>query len=179
MQQTLSQRDLRDAFGLFATGVTVVTAVSPNGEPVGATANSFTSVSLDPPLLLWCLANSSSTASAFTVGAPFAVHVLTSHQRDTALHFARRTREKFEVDSHWRTNPSPPPVAEALVRFDCSVYAVHAGGDHQIIVGRVTAVTRGGGKPLAFYGGRFGEFVPDPAVSPAINVWQQLHGEWL
>lgn len=178
MQQTFSHRDLRDAFGLFATGVTVVTAVTPDGEPVGTTANSFTSVSLDPPLLLWCLASSSSTVAAFTLGAPFAVHVLTSYQRDTALHFARRTREKFEIDAHWRANPSPPHVAEALVRFDCQVHAVHPGGDHHIIVGRIAALTRSFGNPLTFYAGRFGEFVPDPRTSPAIDIWRQLHGEW-
>ena len=98
MKGGLSHRELRDVFGAFATGVTVVTAVRPDGEPVGMTANSFTSVSLDPPLILWCLADQSTSLPAFAPGAPFAVHVLGHEQRDLALHFARRGREKFDVD---------------------------------------------------------------------------------
>jgi len=97
LSTSYTQRDLRDAFGLFATGVTVVTAVRPGGEPVGVTANSFTSVSLEPPLLLWCLASVSSGVAAFTHGAPFAVHVLSHHQNELARHFARRAHEKFEL----------------------------------------------------------------------------------
>ena len=178
-RQRLSTRDLRDAFGLFATGVTVVTAVAPNGEPVGTTANSFTSVSLDPPLLLWCLANSSSTRAAFHVGAPFAVHVLAHDQRDLALHFARRSRDKFEVDGHWRAEPAPPQVADVLCRFECSVSEVHPAGDHVIIVGEVMTVTRQeGSSPLAFFSGCFGSFVSDRG-SPHVDVWDSWRDEWV
>jgi flavin reductase (DIM6/NTAB) family NADH-FMN oxidoreductase RutF len=178
-QQRLSTRDLRDAFGLFATGVTVVTAVAPNGEPVGTTANSFTSVSLDPPLLLWCLATSSSTRTAFVVGAPFAVHVLAHDQRDLALHFARRSRDKFEVDGHWRAKPTPPHVADALCRFECLVSEVHPAGDHVIIVGEVVTVTRQqSGSALAFFSGRFGSFVSDRG-SPHVDAWHSWRDEWL
>lgn len=174
-----SARELRDAFGLFATGVTVVTAVRPNGEPVGATANSFTSVSLDPPLLLWCLAGSSSTLEAFEIGAAFAVHVLAHDQRELALHFARRAREKFDVDPHWRAHPSPPHVAEALCRLECRVTALHPGGDHVIIIGEVLALARpGDGPPLAFHRGRFGQFTPDES-SPYVDVWSCWQGEWI
>src|SRR3984957_20955816 len=88
---SFTQRQLRDAFGEFATGVTVITAVRPDGEPVGITANSFSSVSLEPPLLLWCLSNNSSGAVAFGPGAAFAVHVLSHEQREMAVHFARRS----------------------------------------------------------------------------------------
>jgi flavin reductase (DIM6/NTAB) family NADH-FMN oxidoreductase RutF len=178
-EQRLSKRELRDAFGLFATGVTVVTAVTPNGEPVGTTANSFTSVSLEPPLLLWCLANSSSTRAAFVVGAPFAVHVLAHDQRDLALHFARRSRDKFEIDGHWRAKPAPPQVADVLCRFECLVTAVYPAGDHVIIVGEVMAVTRQeGGSALAFFSGRFGSFVSDRR-SPHVDVWHSWRDEWV
>jgi flavin reductase (DIM6/NTAB) family NADH-FMN oxidoreductase RutF len=173
----VSQRELRDAFGLFATGVTIVTAVRPDGEPVGVTANSFTSVSLEPPLLLWCLASSSPSATAFSASAPFAVHVLTHQQRDLALHFARRAREKFEVDRHWRSQPTPPYIADTLCRFDCKVHAVHPGGDHLIVVGEILDVTRHAGAPLAFHAGVFGAFMADKG-SPHVDVWQRLHGEW-
>lgn len=179
MKPAFSQRELRDAFGLFATGVTVVTAVRPNGEPVGATVNSFTSVSLDPPLLLWCLARSSSTLEAFGPGASFAVHVLGHGQRELALHFARRSRDKFEVDRHWRTNPTPPHVADALCRFDCHVSALHPGGDHVIVVGEVLGLTsHPGSAPLAFYRGRFGDFIEDRG-SPHVDVWAPWRGEWM
>jgi flavin reductase (DIM6/NTAB) family NADH-FMN oxidoreductase RutF len=177
--QRLSKRDLRDAFGLFATGVTVVTAVSPEGDPIGTTANSFTSVSLEPPLLLWCLANSSSTRAAFTLEAPFAVHILAHGQRDLALHFARRSREKFDIDGHWRAKPFPPQVAEVLCRFECRVSAIHPAGDHVIIIGEVTALTRHpGGAALAFFSGRFGSFVSDRG-SPHVDVWHSWRDEWV
>ena len=174
---SFTQRQLRDAFGEFATGVTVVTAVRPDGEPVGVTANSFSSVSLEPPLLLWCLANTSSGVAAFAVGAHFAVHVLSREQRELALHFARRTADKFEVDLHWRTNPHPPHLDGALCRFDCRVHAVHPGGDHQVIIGEVLSLTRGAGHPLAFHAGHFGHFSADRG-SPKIDVWDGANDGW-
>jgi 3-hydroxy-9,10-secoandrosta-1,3,5(10)-triene-9,17-dione monooxygenase reductase component len=175
---TISQRVLREAFGTFATGVTVVTAIRPTGEPIGVTANSFTSVSLDPPLLLWCLAKSSSNVEAFGLDAPFAVHILAHQQRDLALHFARRSREKFEIDRAWRSNPSPPIIADALCRFDCRVHSLHGGGDHIIIVGEVLALQRHSGLPLAFHGGHFGCFAADKG-SPQVDTEHAWHGEWV
>jgi 3-hydroxy-9,10-secoandrosta-1,3,5(10)-triene-9,17-dione monooxygenase reductase component len=177
MRRVLTARELRDAFGAFATGVTVVTAVRPDGEPVGATANSFTSVSLDPPLILWCLSNQSTSLSAFTLNSPFAVHVLGHDQRDLALHFARRGYEKFDVDPHWRRAPEPPHIASALCRLDCRVYSVLPGGDHWIIVGEVISVTRQEGAPLVFQAGRFGRFTSDLDLDAA-QAWKSLHGEW-
>jgi flavin reductase (DIM6/NTAB) family NADH-FMN oxidoreductase RutF len=170
-------RELREVFGTFATGVTVVTAVRADGEPVGTTANSFTSVSLEPPLILWCLSLKSTSISAFSPGAPFTVHVLANDQPDLALHFARSGREKFDVDPYWRTNPHPPRIAGVLSRMDCRVHSTFPGGDHQIIVGEVLAVERRSGHPLAFYAGRFGRFTLEPSVAEA-EVWQTLHGEW-
>lgn len=170
-------RELRDAFGTFATGVTVITGVRPDGEPFGVTANSFTSVSLDPPLILWCLANQSPGLGAFAPAARFAVHVLKHDQLDLALHFSRRGREKFDVDPHWRHNPQPPHLAGTLCRLDCRVHAVQPGGDHWIIIGEVLAVLRNGGTPLLFHAGRFGHFLTDlrPELSEA---WKSLHGKW-
>ena len=172
-----TQRELRDAFGLFATGVTVVTAVRPDGIPVGVTANSFTSVSLEPPLLLWCLASGSSATPAFTPGAPFAVHILGHHQLDLALNFARRTHDKFEIERHWRNKPQPPHLPDALCRFDSRVHAVHPGGDHLIIVGEVLAIADAPGTPLAFHAGRFGNFSADRGIGK-VDIWEGLDDHW-
>ncbi|HVN46094.1 MAG TPA: flavin reductase family protein [Steroidobacteraceae bacterium] len=177
MSSGFSQRELRDAFGLFATGVTVVTAVRPDGSPVGVTANSFTSVSLEPPLLLWCLASGSSAAAAFTHGASFAVHILAHHQLDLALNFARRTQEKFDIERHWRNKPHPPHLPDALCRFDSRVHAVHGGGDHLIIVGMVLGIAAAHGTPLAFHGGRFGNFSADRGT-PKVDIWESLEDHW-
>ncbi len=177
MSGKFSQRTLRDAFGEFATGVTVVTAVRPDGEPVGITANSFSSVSLEPPLLLWCLASGSSSVPAFTEGALFAVHVISHDQRDLAVHFARRGADKFEVDQHWRSKPHPPHIDGALCRFDCRVHALHPGGDHLIVVGEVMGIVRHPGKPLAFHGGHFGTYREDRGI-PKIDVWAGANDGW-
>ncbi len=177
MSTAFSERELRDAFGLFATGVTVVTAVRPDGTPVGVTANSFSSVSLQPPLLLWCLANGSSAVPAFAHGAPFSVHILAHHQLELALNFARRAHEKVEVDREWRNRPQPPQLADALCRFDSRVHAVHAGGDHLIIVGEVLRIACAPGTPLAFHAGRFGNFSADRGVGK-VDIWEGLDDHW-
>jgi flavin reductase (DIM6/NTAB) family NADH-FMN oxidoreductase RutF len=177
VSKPLTHRELRDSFGLFATGVTVVTAVRPDGEPVGITANSFTSVSLEPPLLLWCLAHNSSGVAAFAAGAEFAVHILAHHQIELALHFARRSHDKFDVDPHWRSKPHPPHLAEALCRFDCRVHALHDGGDHLVIVGQVQHIARTHGTPLAFHAGRFGSFSADPGLGK-VDIWEGLEDRW-
>ena len=162
---------------MFATGVTVVTGVRPDGEPVGATVNSLASVSLDPPLLSWCLARSSGSVSAFSVGSAFAVHILAHDQRDLALHFARRVRDKFDADHYWRANPHPPEIADVLCRFDCRVRSVYPEGDHLIVIGEITGFTRRPGAPLVFYGGRFGGFVAEPG-DPGIDMREVWRSEW-
>jgi flavin reductase (DIM6/NTAB) family NADH-FMN oxidoreductase RutF len=177
LEHSFSQRQLRDAFGEFATGVTVVTAVRPDGEPVGVTANSFSSVSLEPPLLLWCLASGSSGAPAFAPGATFAVHVLAHEQRDLALHFARRIADKFADEPPPRAQHEPPHLEGALCRFDCRVHAVHPGGDHLIVVGEVLSLSREPGAPLAFYAGHFGTFSADRGL-PKIDVWEGANDGW-
>jgi 3-hydroxy-9,10-secoandrosta-1,3,5(10)-triene-9,17-dione monooxygenase reductase component len=177
LSTAFTHRELRDAFGLFATGVTVVTAVRPDGTPVGVTANSFASVSLEPPLLLWCLASSSSSVAAFTHGASFAVHILAHHQLDLALNFARRTDDKFGAERHWRNKLQPPHLADALCRFDNKVHAVHSGGDHLIIVGEVLGIAGGPGTPLAFHAGRFGNFSADRGIGK-VDIWEGLDDHW-
>lgn len=156
MPASFDQRELRNVFGQFATGVAVITAVDPGGKPVGLTVNSLTSVSLDPPLLLWCLSAKSASVGAFAQDAPFIVHILAHDQTALALHFARSGREKFEVDPNWRNDP--PRLDGALAKMSCRVDALHAGGEHLIVVGRIEAVERSGGQALVFHAGRFGDF---------------------
>jgi flavin reductase (DIM6/NTAB) family NADH-FMN oxidoreductase RutF len=177
LSSSYTQRDLRDAFGLFATGVTVVTAVRPDGERVGVTVNSFTSVSLEPALLLWCLASGSSAAPAFSPGAQFAVHILSHHQLELALHFARRTQDKFAAEPQRRTRTHPPHLTGALCRLDCRVHALHTAGDHLIVVGEVLGIACAPGTPLAFHSGRFGSFSADPGIGK-VDIWEGLddHG---
>lgn len=171
-------RELRRVFGLFTTGVTVVTAVNPGPEPVGVTANSVTSVSLDPPLVLWCLANKSSSLSAFQTGAPFAIHILAADQADIALHFARSGATKFDVDAWWRSRPEPPVIHGALARIACRVTHLYPGGDHTIIVGQVESLGSRSAPPLAFHASRFGRFAPAQGAAE-VEPWPDPQGLWM
>ncbi len=152
-------RALRDGFGRFATGVTIVTTTGLLG-PVGFVANSFSSVSLDPPLVLWSPARASSRFEVFSLAAHFAIHVLEAGQAEWMARFARGG-SGFDGLDHSVTAEGLPALSGALARFDCARHAGHDGGDHQIIVGRVLRVTVRDGAPLVFSRGRTGQFVPD------------------
>jgi 3-hydroxy-9,10-secoandrosta-1,3,5(10)-triene-9,17-dione monooxygenase reductase component len=160
---------LRKLFGSFATGVTVVTAIGSDGRPVGITVNSFTSVSLDPPLLLWCLANKSASLGAFVVGASFAVHVLAADQAEVAGRFARSGIDKFAGQGIARDPASAPEVPGALARLDCRVVRLDPGGDHTIILAEMLSAQMRSGAPLVFHASRFGRFAIDegPATGSA------------
>jgi len=149
-------RALRAAFGRFATGITVVTIAGPDG-PMGFIANSFSSVSLDPPLVLWALAKSSVRYAQFHAARHFAIHVLCAEQHPLISRFIRGC-VGFEGLAYHINAASVPILPGALARFDCDQHATHDGGDHQIILGRVTRATCGGGMPLVFCHGLFGGF---------------------
>ncbi|WP_339109610.1 flavin reductase family protein [Thioclava sp. GXIMD4216] len=135
----IDPRALRDAFGAFMTGVTVVTTHDGTGNPLGFTANSFTSVSLDPPLLLVCLANSSRNYQAFTQGRGFAVNILAEDQKDISNTFARPSEDRFR-DLHWWPGPHGAPViGDVSAWFDCALHQIIEAGDHVILLGRVEA----------------------------------------
>jgi flavin reductase (DIM6/NTAB) family NADH-FMN oxidoreductase RutF len=150
-------RDFRSALGRYATGVTVVTCSLPTG-PVAMTANSFTAVSLDPPLVLWCPALRSTRFAALTGTEHFAIHVLAHDQLDLGLHFAR-TGNDFAGRTTSTTPEGAPALDGVLARFDCARHACHDGGDHAILVGRVLRVTFRDGAPLLFWGGLYGDFL--------------------
>ncbi|WJV51599.1 flavin reductase family protein [Streptomyces flavofungini] len=137
----------------FATGVVVVTTVGEGGVPRGFTASSFCSVSLRPPLVLVCLANSAHSFSAFASCGHFAVSVLGPEHRPLAERFATKGGDKFAADGLSRTPGGLPTVAGALVELDCDAHARHPAGDHMILVGRVSGVRlgEGAGTPMVYY----------------------------
>ncbi len=146
-------RAFRDALGRFATGVTVVTCASDAG-PQGMTVNSFTSLSLTPPLVLWCPAKSANRHDMFTKAAHFSIHILSDAQKDLCIGFAKDTSPFDTID--WQADANGTPIlANTIARFDCTHHAVHDGGDHSILVGRVVKVELGAGDPLVYYQGRF------------------------
>ncbi len=147
--------ELRAAFGHYATGVTIVTARGPTGEHVGMTANSFTSLSLDPPLLLWTIARRSSNFEAFRAAPGFAVHVLHDGQQSLARVFSAREVDRFKgIETH-AGRCGAPLLGDFHACFECETYARHDGGDHLIIVGQVVSMEQRDGSPLLFYRGRF------------------------
>lgn len=151
-----TSRAFRDALGRFATGVTVVTTQSPDG-PMGITANSFASVSLDPPLVMWCPARSSRRFGAFTTCKSFAIHILGDQQKHIGDAFAREAHAFEGLD--WHAAEDGTPLLEApIARFHCAPHAFHEGGDHMIAVGRVLEVAMRPGEPLLFASGAYGRF---------------------
>lgn len=153
-------RAFRAALGRFATGVTVVTAQGPDG-PVGMTVNSFSSVSLDPPLVLWCPARASSRYAAFATARAWSVHVLGAEQLAICLRFTGGG-EGFAGIDMGRTSLGTPLIPGVAARFDCQAQAAHEAGDHSVLIGRVAQVTVAGpdDHPLVFAAGRFGAFQP-------------------
>lgn len=147
-------RLLRDAFGRFATGVTVVTAASKDG-PVGITVNSFSSLSLDPALLLWSLSKQSRRYPFFADAKHFAVHILSEKQTNICHGFAQDIHAFDDLDVDMSKN-GVPLLSGCLARLECKLHASYPGGDHQIIVGEITDVAMGQGNSLAFYDGAFG-----------------------
>lgn len=130
-------RELRNAFGTFMTGVTVVTTQDADGKPIGFTANSFTSVSLDPPLVLVCLANTSRNYATFTGAGKFAVNILSEAQKDISNTFARPAEDRF-ASIDWHEGPNGGPIIDnTSAWFDCSMFKTVEAGDHVIMIGKV------------------------------------------
>lgn len=146
---------LRRSLGHFATGVTVVTCCAPDGRPCGITANSFSSVSLDPPLVLWNIARVSNSLRAYLEAEHFAVHVLKAEQQHMAEHFARTDHTRYNGIEHTISAQNVPILPGVLARFDCRTRDIHEGGDHHIIIGEVEAHTAGEGSPLLFFDGQY------------------------
>lgn len=159
MQDTIAQgfdtKGFRAALGAFATGVTVITSVGRNGEPIGLTANSFNSVSLDPPLVLWSLAKKAFSLQDFVAAPHWAVHVLSAEQEAISNQFARGGQDKFagvdlDVSEH-----GVPLLRNCAARFECTSTFQYEGGDHIIFVGEVKQFEKSHFPPLVFHGGKY------------------------
>ena len=154
-QPAFSERDFRNTLGQFATGVTVVTARSPEGQPVGMTVSSFNSVSLHPPLVLWSLGNKVGSYPVFAQASHYNIHVLGAHQKDLALQFAQHGIDRF-AGVAWQPNAHGVPLlSDCLASFECTAHSQHSAGDHLILIGHVLACQHTAGvAPLLYHAGQ-------------------------
>jgi len=150
-----SALELRKALGQFATGVTVVTTRAADGSPVGLTVNSFTSVSLEPPLMLWCLGRDAASFDAFRLSERHLINVLAAEQLDIAKRFATRGGDKFAGVQWSATDTGLPRLAGCTAWFECAIRSRYEEGDHLILVGRIDSFEVVRGKPLIFHDSRF------------------------
>jgi len=154
-QMNFDAADLRRAFGTFLTGVTIVTTRDAAGTPCGLTANSFTSVSLDPPLVLVCIGRGASNITAFEAADRFAVNILSGDQTEVATVFSTRDIDRFATVACREAATGAPVLADCLSWFDCSLHQRLVAGDHVILIGRVEDFEIRPREPLGFCRGRF------------------------
>ena len=152
----MDERHFRNALGRFVTGVTVITTRTAEGTLEGLTANSFSALSLDPPMVLWSLRKNSSLLTTFHGSGHFAVNVLGTWQFALSEHFAKRMSDKFKDVAHTPGLAGCPLLSGALATFECVKEADVAGGDHMVFFGRVQRATHQEGEPLIFSAGRYG-----------------------
>ena len=151
----LDTRHFRNALGRFATGVTIVTCLDASKQPVGLTANSFSALSLEPPLVLWSLRSASPNMAAFEAAPRFAVNVLTESQVELSRRFAARSEDRF-ADVAWAQGEQGAPVlAGCAAVFECETLSHQIAGDHRLFIGRVLACTESALPPLLFQAGHY------------------------
>ncbi len=155
MTTKMDTRELRNVFGSFVTGVTVVTTLDQEGNYQGVTANSFSSVSLDPPLVLWSQATNSRSFPAFRDAAHFVVNILAEHQRDVSQRFAKPGADKFDGVATRERMGGVPALEECCAYVECRKVAMYPGGDHVVYLGEVLAMERTERRPLAFAQGKY------------------------
>lgn len=169
---------LRRAFGTFATGIAVIGARSTDGTLVGMTANSFTSVSLNPPLVLFCPARSLAAFDVYKAASQFSVSILPSHGEASSNRFARTNTAKWESEPYQVGETGTPLLSSALANFECEVVARHEGGDHLIVVGRVVRLkATEAGEPLVFFRSQYRALeshtrLVAPVSDPWFIVWE-------
>jgi flavin reductase (DIM6/NTAB) family NADH-FMN oxidoreductase RutF len=158
-QSPIDPRDFRNALGTYATGVTVITAAGPDAKPYGLTCNSFASVSLNPPLVLWSLVIYSQSMSVFQNASHFAVNVLGASQQALATKFATPSEDKF-AGVEWTPGLGKAPLLkDSVANFQCRAANRYYGGDHVIFLGAVEAYAYNREEPLLFAHGGYGRFV--------------------
>lgn len=153
---SFSPSEFRSALGMFATGVTIVTARTGGGKLVGLTANSFNSVSMSPPLVLWSLARSAGSLAAFSAGSHYAINILSADQQDLARQFAAKELDRFAGVQFLAGAGGAPLIQGAAATFECFNRSRYEEGDHVIFVGEVERCSyQPGASPLLFHGGKF------------------------
>lgn len=153
---SFSSQEFRTALGMFATGVTIVTARTSDGAVIGLTANSFNSVSLDPPLVLWSLAQAAGSLPAFRAGSHYAINVLAKDQKSLAERFATKGADRWNGVRFADGMGGAPLLEGAAATFECFNRSRYEEGDHVIFVGEVERCSwRNGASPLLFHGGRY------------------------
>ena len=157
-------REFRRALGQFATGVAIVSAPGPQGEPIGMTISSFNSVSLDPPLVLFSVARNARSLAALSVAEGYAINVLSEEQQPLSNRFARPATDKWSSVRYAEGVTAAPLIEDTLACFECRPYAQYDGGDHVIFVGRVVHFRLASdGEPLVFFRGRYCGVRSEPA----------------
>ena len=151
MTTEFNPQHLRTAFGSFATGVTIITARAANGELVGLTANSFASVSLRPPLVLWSIDLGTPSFEVFRDCSHYAINVLSADQEALSNRFAMPSDDKFAGLDYCNGAGGAPLLSGCIAHFECANEAQHAGGDHLIMVGRIENYSVSSGAPLLFF----------------------------
>lgn len=154
---TIDTRALRNTFGNFATGVTLITTVGEDGKPIGMTANSFSSVSLDPPLVLWCIDKGSDRLSIFEAARHFTINVLAASHQELSGRFAKKGQPYMDGVEYATWETGCPIIPDAVAIFECDKMASHDAGDHIIYIGYVRkfAAPENAGKPLVFHKGGY------------------------
>lgn len=154
---TIDQREYRNAVGCFATGVTVITTLDPEGDKIGITANSFTSLSLDPPLVLFCVDARINSFEAFESCRHFNVNVLREEQMELSNNFAKSSDDKWDGVEHGYGENGCPVFGGSLAVLECDKHEMYEGGDHLILIGEVTRMNYdgNGGRPLLYYKGTY------------------------
>ncbi|MCS0504291.1 flavin reductase family protein [Ancylobacter mangrovi] len=160
----------RRALGRFATGITVVTTRTAHGKLEGLTANSFSSVSLDPPMVLWSLRRQAPSLESFATSGCFAVNVLGTHQQHLCRHFATPRDDKFAAVPHSIGDHGSPLIEGAIARFECRTEQVIEAGDHLIFLGRVLRAAHRDGEPLIFATGSLCGLALLPPAPPATDT---------
>ncbi len=161
--QAFDARQFRDALAQFATGVAIICARADDGRYVGFTANSFNSVSLDPPLILWSLARRSASLKAFETASRYSVNVLGAAQIELARRFSRPHADRFAGVGYRMGWAAAPLIDGCVAWFECRHHAQHRAGDHVVFIGAVATCERAQGRGLVFQHGQFGTSVALPA----------------
>lgn len=153
----IDTRKFRDALGHFATGVCLATATPARSAPVGMTINSFASVSLEPPLVLWSIQYTSECFDIFNGAEKFALNILALEQQELSASYARKGEHALLASHYSLGRTGSPIIRNALACFECRTWARYAGGDHLIIVGEVLELTTRAGRPLLFHKGKYAQ----------------------